>query len=253
MAEYKAKLKTVEKWEKDLKVKLSKDLEGDFVTKVKCMLCTKHVDSIKHCKTFTQICIDGSKSVKKDSIQKYLNEKALKKDNKLEQKRQLGAVGFKEKVVKDTPIGRGLIKMGEKDLETLRICFNSAYYQVKQECPFSDYPNLITLQHKNGIKKFQSYKMDRAAVVFTDCIAEVKKEDLIKAISTSNYFSLLTDGSTDSAVIEEEVLYLLFLNEGKPEIKFFSIKTPSHTTAEGLKEAISSAFKRTGMTEFHSK
>ena len=48
----------------------------------------------------------------------------------------------------------------------------------------------------------------------------------------SNYFSLLTDGSTDSAVIEEEVVYLLFLNEGKPEIKFFSIETPLHTTAE---------------------
>ena len=59
--------------------------------------------------------------------------------------------------------------------------------------------------------------------------------------------------STNSAVIEEEVLYLLFLNEGKPEIKIFSIKSPSHTTAEGLKEAISSAFKRTGMTEFHTK
>ena len=63
---------------------------------------------------------------------------------------------------------------------------------------------------------------DRAAADLTDCIAEVKKEDLIKAISTSNYFSILTDGSTDSAVIEEEVLYLLFLNERKPEIKFFS-------------------------------
>ena len=48
------------------------------------------------------------------------------------------------------------------------------------------------------------------------------------------------------------MLYLLFLNEGKPEIKFFSIETPPHSTAEGLKEAISSAFKRTGMTEFPS-
>ena len=145
MAEYKAKLKTVEKWEKDLKVKLSKDLEGDFVTKVKCMLCTKHVDSIKHRKTFTQIWIDGLQSVKKDSIQKHLEREAHTKTNKLEQKRQLSAVGFKEKVVKDTPIGRGLTKTREKDLETLRICFNSAYYLVKQERPFSDYPNLITL------------------------------------------------------------------------------------------------------------
>ena len=123
--------------------------------------------------------------------------------NKLEQKRQLGAVGCKEKVVKDTPIGRGLTKMGEKDLETLRICFNSAYYLLKQERPFSDYPNLITLQHKNRIKKFQSYVTDRAAADFTDCIAKVKKGDIIKAISTSNYFSLLTNGSIDSAVIEE--------------------------------------------------
>ena len=36
-------------------------------------------------------------------------------------------------------------------------------------------------------------------------------------------------------------------------VQFFSIETPSHTTAEGLKEAISSAFKRSGMTEFHTK
>ena len=82
------------------------------------------------------------------------------------------------------------MKMGEKDLETLGICFNSAYYLVKQERPFSDYPNFITLQHKNDIKKCQSYMTDRAA---------------------------------------------------------------AHTTAEGLKEAISSAFKRTGITEFHTK
>ena len=95
------------------------------------MLCIKHVDSIKHRKTFTQIWIDGSKSVKKDSIQKHLNGEAHKKANELEEKRQLGAVGFNEKVVKDTPIGRGLMKIGEKELETLRICFNSPYYLIK--------------------------------------------------------------------------------------------------------------------------
>ena len=99
---------------------------------------------------------------------KTFKQGAHKKANELEQKIQLGAMGFKEKVVKDTPIGRGLTKMREKDLETLRICFNSAYYLLKQEHPLSDYPNLITLQHENGIKKFQSYMADRAAADFTD-------------------------------------------------------------------------------------
>ena len=111
-----------------------------------------------------------------------MNGEAHKKANELQQKRQLGAMGFKEKVVNDTPIGRGLTKMGQKDLETLRICFNSAYYLVKQERPFSDYANLITLQHKNSIKKFQSYMTDRTAADFTDCIAKVEREELIKAI-----------------------------------------------------------------------
>ena len=66
---------------------------------------------------------------------------------------------------------------------------------------------------------------DRTAADFTYCIGKVKKEDLIKAISTSNYFSPLTDGSTDSAVLEEEVLYLLFLNEGKPAINKKLLRT----------------------------
>ena len=38
MAEYKAKLITVQKCENNLKIKLSRDLEGDYVTKVKCIL-----------------------------------------------------------------------------------------------------------------------------------------------------------------------------------------------------------------------
>ena len=71
MVEYKAKLKTAEKWEKDLKVKLRKDLEGDFVTKVKCILYRKHVDSINHRKTFTQIWIEKTfKTFERGSTQK---------------------------------------------------------------------------------------------------------------------------------------------------------------------------------------
>ena len=54
-------------------------------------------------------------------------------------------------------------------------------------------------------------------------------------------------------MIEEEVIYLLFLKDGKAEVKFVNIEAPSHTTAEGLKETIISAFKRIGMPEFHTK
>ena len=158
-------------------------IEGGVVTKVKCALCTKHVDSIKH-----------------------LNGETHKKANGLERRITLCGAEFNDKVVKSTPIGKGLSKMAKKDLETLRICFNSAYYLVKQEQPFSDYPNLISLQQKNGIENFKSYVTDQVAAEFTDHIAEVSKEELIETIKNANYFSLLTDGSTDSALIEEEFI-----------------------------------------------
>ena len=83
-------------------------------------------------KNFSQIWIDGSNLVQKDSIQKHLNGEAHKKANNLKQRKTLGGEEFNDKVVKSTPIGRGLSKMAEKYFGTLRISFNSAYFQVKQ-------------------------------------------------------------------------------------------------------------------------
>ena len=59
MSDYTPKLKRVQKWEKDLKVKLDKVIQG-VVTKVKCALCMIHADSIKNLKSFSEIWIDGS-------------------------------------------------------------------------------------------------------------------------------------------------------------------------------------------------
>ena len=56
------------------------------------------------------------------------------------------------------------------------------------------------------VKNFKSYVTDRAAAEFTDHIAEVSKEELMEAIKNANYSSLLTDGSTNSAVTEEELI-----------------------------------------------
>ena len=80
----------------------------------------------------------------------------------------------------------------------------------------------------------------------------MSKDELVETIKKSNYFSLLTYGSTYSAMIKEKVIYLLFSKDGKPEVKFVSIKVPSHTTAEGLKETMISAFKRIEKSEFHT-
>ena len=68
-------------------------------------------------------------------------------------------------------------------------------------------------------------------------------EDLLCA----NYYSILMDGSTDSSVIEKGFVYVLFLNNGTPQVKFFSIKSIKSADAEGLLSSLKESFKQIGI------
>ena len=205
-------------------------------------------------RSFTPVWVEGSKSVKKDSLKKHLTSEVHLKAIDLNTRAQLGATGYNQHVLQNTPLGRGLTRMAERDREILRVCFNTAYYLVKQERPFSDYPTLLKLQCKNGVKEFQCYKNDRAAAGFTDIVGDIIKESLVKDLNNARYYSLLTDGSTDAAVIEEELVYVLLVNhDGYPVVKFLSIECPEHTNADGLKEIIKLSFSRIGLVDFSTK
>ena len=56
------------------------------------------------------------------------------------------------------------------------------------------------------------------------------------------------DGSADSSVTEQELIYVLFFNsKGTPSVKFLSIENVEHAHADGLKASIASilqAFER---------
>ena len=100
------------------------------------------------------------REVKKDSLIKHINSKMHQEAWKLQKKEELGPTKFVE-VVEKTLIGKGLSRMNEKDREALSIHFNSAYYFGKWERPFTDYPILLNLQEKNGVKKInESYRTD---------------------------------------------------------------------------------------------
>ena len=116
--------------------------------------------------------------------------------------------------------------------------FIAAYYLCKKERPYSDYADLLALEEKNDMKVTKGYKTDRAAASFVYVIGQSMKDSF-----AASYYSLLIDGSTSTSIIEQEVIYVLFLSKkGEPVIKFFSIQTPAHVHAEGLKKCIENAF-----------
>ena len=72
----------------------------------------------------------------------------------------------------------------------------------------------------------------------------------MKDLLHSSYYSILMDGSTDSSVIEQELIYVLFLNNGTLQVKFFSIESVKSADAEGLLLALKESFKQIGISNF---
>ena len=85
----------------------------------------------------------------------------------LSNKSNMGVIPYQEAIIRNSPIGRSFQKMCERDKDNLHMKFNSVYYLLKQERPFSDYPQLLKLQTKNRVKPIgSSYLHERAVATF---------------------------------------------------------------------------------------
>ena len=81
------------------------------------------------------------------------------------------------------------------------VLFNSTYYLAKQEQPFSNFPNLFYLQEKNKTPSIKSCYI--SAIIQTLLKILPPKCEL----ANCKYFCVLSDGSTDSSMIEEKLVY----------------------------------------------
>ena len=77
--------------------------------------------------------------------------------------------------------------MTEEDKEILNSRFNTAYYLAKNERPYSDFPDLIARQEKNGVKRSSRYCNERAGANFLDTVGEIIRESFVNDLRRANY------------------------------------------------------------------
>ena len=113
-----ASLKTVRKWEEILNCKINVlQIVDGKVKKIKCVVCTKYESEIKNMKGFSRGWIDGTESVKKDSLEKHVKGEPHKFAKSLDLKKTLGGAAYSEKVVMNSQIGRGIATMRNSEKE----------------------------------------------------------------------------------------------------------------------------------------
>ena len=138
-----------------------------------------------------------------------------------------------------TPIGRALARSSQE--QTTRVCklFEVAYMLAKEEIPFAKYPAVLDLEKRHGVSLGTAYATEHKCRYFTVLIGEAMRDTVLDSLRKSRYLAVLIDGSTDSSVVEKEMIYVMFVGpNGKVECRFFQLKDVSDATAPGLKSLL---------------
>ncbi|KAI4813074.1 hypothetical protein KUCAC02_024426 [Chaenocephalus aceratus] len=142
-----------------------------------------------------------------------------------------------------------LQKMSENVREKMTKLFNIAYFVAKEEGPFTMFPSLVDLHHKNGLDLGGTYKNDNACRTFVQAICQSMKDDLVEKLKNTHFFSVMSDSSVDRSVKDQEMVYLTYVEDGKPVNQFVDIVSLEHAHSQGILDAILVGLRNVGLTE----
>ena len=75
---------------------------------------------------------------------------------------------------------------------------------------------------------------DKKCAKCTKYIAHVVRTELDNDLKNCNCFTCLNDVSTDSSITEEEVIYVFYVKDGVPTVRYLSIETIKAANAPGI-------------------
>ena len=102
----------------------------------------------------------------------------------------------------------------------------------------------------HGVKYRVRYDNINSCVEFIKCINDGIFDKKVKQkLKRANFVTVLCDGSTDSAIVEKECIYVLFVDPDtfEPTMSFFSLKDVPSQDATGLETSIRAAFDENGL------
>ena len=113
--------------------------------RIKCPDCKKRETKINSMKNFSKSWIVGTENVSKDALEKHSKSEPRVSAIKLSKQESLDEENFREEVVMNSQIVKSFWRLNPADKNALRVKFNTTYYVIKKERPFTGYPDLLKL------------------------------------------------------------------------------------------------------------
>ena len=125
--------------------------------------------------------------------------------------------------------------------------FRVSHSIAKKGWPFDDYTWSIYLHEAtHGISLGETYCNNRACRFFVGYIAEAERLAIVEDLTNAPFYSVLTNGRTDSSIREAEVMYLIYSDKGKISNKFLALKNIARANAENITQSIKTTLKEHG-------
>ena len=123
-----------------------------------------------------------------------------------------------------------------------------AYMMVKETIAFKKFPEIVNMEKRHGVDLGNTYHNKTFCAEISSIIGQTLENELINFLQEANFFSILTDGSTDSGVQEKELVFVIFISkDGDMQTRFLKLKSVADGSAEGLKKLIVGIFENMGI------
>ena len=224
-----------------------------FVTKLRCTICTKFKIGIESRRNFSDRWIAGAESVRNSNIRDHAqSDQHIHAMNLLKREQ---AKASNTPTCSYGPIVQALSKISELEREQLRKKFDIAYFLAIEKLSFRKYPRLCELEARHGVSIGSSYTNEIAGKSFSHYVAQSQRQQVLERIAQAKFFSLLIDGSTDKANVDNEVFMAVWCDTNGTDEKihtqtsYFHVGRPSTVDVIGLFQSLSDALRKLGIPE----
>ena len=134
------------------------------------------------------------------------------------------------------------LKMLSKDVRVkVGHLMRNAHAIAKHGRPYSDFVWMATLDGMKGVDVGSTYRRDKSCREFVSIIAQVEAEKLKQSVRDARFISIMCDGSTDSAVVEEEMIFVRYIDRGEIRSRFVAVEQVERDDAVSITAAIKQA------------
>lgn len=183
------------------------DKHGNQVTSLWCQIRKKFEHRNHGTKNFSAAWIRGTANQKLSNVTDHAKSDQHQLSMSLLRTEQAKAMNTP--VASYAPIARSILTMEKPLKEKMCKKFDICYVLAKENLAFRKYPAIHELESRHDVDLGMSYTTKDSAKSFSYYIAQAQRNNFIKILSSSHFYSFLMDGTTDAGNVEDELIVVM--------------------------------------------